>query len=81
MAMLQIRDLDDDVREALDRRAKAHHRSASAEAAVILAQAVQLAGDRRGRRRQLLADIAEHAAVWPCALPAAEDLLAEDRAR
>ena len=71
MAMLQIRDLDDDVREALDRRAKAHRRSASAEAAVILAQAVQLSDDRHERRRQLLADIAERADVWPCDLPAA----------
>lgn len=81
MAMLQIRDLDDEVRRALDRRARANHRSASAEAAVLLAEAVGTGDDARQRRRQLLEDIARRAEVWPTALPCVEDLLAEDRGR
>lgn len=81
MAMVQIRDLDDDVKRTLDLRARAHHRSTSAEAAAILTEAVCAGGGPRARRALLLRTIADQAVAWPEALPPVEELVAEDRRR
>ncbi|MFJ1461054.1 FitA-like ribbon-helix-helix domain-containing protein [Nocardia wallacei] len=69
MARLTVRDLPDDVREALRRRAAEHGRSTEAEVRAILTEAVMPAPDVR--LGSLLADIgreveltdAEHAAL------------------
>lgn len=79
---LHIRDLDSETYQALARQAAQNHRSLSAEAAARLERTLAVVPpDPRVRRRALLAQLQEASAVWPADLPAAEILLAEDRAR
>jgi plasmid stability protein len=81
MAMLQFRELDEDTKRALERRARANRRSTAAEAAAILAEAVGSSNDPRARRALLLREISADGIPWPADLPSPEALLAADRDR
>lgn len=79
---LHIRDLDSDTYAALARQAAENHRSLSAEAAARLECTLAVRpADARVRRQQLLLHLQQASTAWPSDLPAAELLLAEDRAR
>lgn len=82
MATLQIRDLDDAVYEALSEKAKREHRSLAQQAALTLAEALDVPVGGCARRRSLLQLIeVERGERWPADLPAPADLVREDRER
>lgn len=81
MAELHVRNLPPDLHERLRNRAVAQGRSMSAEAIVLLRQALQPDGDPSGRQRRAierLQEISRRSPV-PAALPPAEQLVREDR--
>jgi len=81
MRSLQIRDLPEDVYEALAYRAQAEHRSLAQQAIVELRRIPELTA--RERRLQVLQEIKKGIAMEaPQRLsPAPEDLIREDRER
>jgi len=81
MPSLQIRDLPEDVYEALAFRAEAEHRSLAQQAIVELRRIPELAA--RERRLAILKDLKKRIETEPPAplFRAAEDLVREDRER
>jgi plasmid stability protein len=81
MPSLQIRDLPDDVYEALAFRAEAEHRSLAQQAIVELRRIPELTA--KERRRQILKDLQKRIELEPPSRlsPAPEDLIREDRDR
>jgi antitoxin FitA len=81
MRSLQIRDLPEDVYEALAYRAQAQHRSLAQQAIVELRRIPELTA--RERRLQVLEEIEQELAIEPPRplSPAPEDLIREDRER
>jgi hypothetical protein len=81
MASLQIRDLPDDVYEALSFRAQAEHRSLAQQAIVELRRIPELTA--RERRLKILDELQKVAETEPAFHPflAPEDLIREDRGR
>jgi len=81
MPSLQIRDLPEDVYEALAFRAEAEHRSLAQQAIVELRRIPELTA--RERRLELLKELKKEIAAEPPLrlFPAAEDLIREDRER
>jgi plasmid stability protein len=81
MPSLQIRDLPEDVYEALAFRAEAEHRSLAQQAIVELRRIPELTG--RERRLDILKEMKKRIAAEPALrlIPAAEDLVREDRER
>ena len=55
MPSLQVRDLPEEIYQALKRAAKAEHRSLSQQAIVALAKGLNLGVDHRKRRARMLA--------------------------
>lgn len=81
MRSLQIRDLPEDVYEALSYRAEIEHRSLAQQAIVELRRIPELTA--RERRLQVLEEIKREIATKPLRhlSPAPEDLIREDRER
>jgi plasmid stability protein len=81
MASLQIRDLPDDVYEALAFRAETEHRSLAQQAIVELRRIPELTA--RERRLSLLKELKQRIETEPpCRLPQTpEELIREDRER
>ena len=81
MPSLQIRDLPDDVYEALAFRAQAEHRSLAQQAIVELRRIPELTA--RERRLEILKDLKKRIETEPPSRPfrAPEDLIREDRDR
>jgi plasmid stability protein len=81
MPSLQIRDLPDDVYEALAYRAQAEHRSLAQQAIVELRRIPELTA--RERRLEILTELKKRIETEPpSTLPRApEDLIREDRER
>jgi antitoxin FitA len=81
MRSLQIRDLPDDVYEALAYRAQAEHRSLAQQAIVELRRIPELTA--RERRLRVLKEIKQEIAIEGTRHldPAPEDLIREDRER
>ncbi len=81
MPSLQIRDLPDDVYEALAYRAQAQHRSLAQQAIVELRRIPELTA--RERRLEILKELKKRRETEsPCTLSRApEDLIREDRER
>ena len=81
MRSLQIRDLPEDIYEALAYRAQAEHRSLAQQAIMELRRIPELTA--RERRLQVLEEIEKEMAMEPTQRlsPAPEDLIREDRER
>ena len=81
MPSLQIRDLPEDVYEALAFRAEAEHRSLAQQAIIELRRIPELTA--RERRLEILKELKKKIATERPfqLLPAAEDLVREDRER
>jgi antitoxin FitA len=81
MPSLQIRDLPEDVYEALAFRAESEHRSLAQQAIVELRRVPELTA--RERRLEILKELKKGIAAEPPLrlIPAAEDLVHEDRER
>ena len=80
MPSLQIRDLPDDVYQALALRAEREHRSLAQQAIVELRRIPELMA--QGRRRRVIARIAESLPTSAQVLdPSPEDLVRDDRDR
>ena len=81
MRSLQIRDLPDDVYEALAFRAEAEHRSLAQQAIVELRRIPELTG--KERRNEVLKEIKKRIETEPLNRfsPSPEDLIREDRER
>ena len=81
MPSLQIRDLPDDVYEALAYRAQAEHRSLAQQAIVELRRIPELTA--RERRLEILNELKKRIATEPPSTlsRAPEDLIREDRER
>lgn len=81
MPSLQIRDLPEDVYEALALRAEAEHRSLAQQAIVELRRIPELTA--RKRRLEILDELEKRIGKGPSERlsPAAEDLIREDRER
>lgn len=81
MPSLQIRNLPDDIYQAIALRAERAHRSLAQQAVIELRSVID--GDREGRRRQILLRIRQSLAEDGVAgaLPAPEAMIREDRER
>lgn len=81
MSSLQVRDLPDDVHEALVRSARAENRSIAQQTVVELRRALDLPASQPARRRALLDRLAgEHRVDW-VELRDPVELVREDRER
>jgi plasmid stability protein len=83
MANLYVRNVPDELYEALRRRAREHHRSIAAEVLVLLEENIPTAKELRGRRKLLreLEKMQSAMASSPSPIRSMEEMLAEDRAR
>ena len=82
MAILQVRDVPDDLYENLSAIAKLENRSISQETIVLLKNALQLKTERIAKRKSVLAEIDQlnHHKKQKY-FPNPEDLIREDRDR
>lgn len=81
MPSLQVRDLPDDVHDALVRTARAEHRSVAQQTVTELRKALGLAVDPVAKRRALLDRIASQTRADWSKLPDPAALIREDRTR
>ena len=58
MAILQVRDLPDDLHERLTRLSEAEHRSVTQQTIVVLREGLEMKKDDKSRRRAVLARLA-----------------------
>ena len=82
MAILQVRDIPEDLYEILSIVAKQENRSISQETIVLLRKALQLKEERITKRKFLLTDLAEYNKLKKLNdFPDPVDLIREDRDR
>jgi plasmid stability protein len=81
MATLQIRNLPDDLYQALVRKAGEERRSVSQQAIVELSRNLQLVVDARARRKRILTEIRKSHPGLGKRLPDPVKLIREDRDR
>lgn len=82
MAILQVRDVPDDLYENLSAIAKEENRSISQETIVLLKNALNLKTERIAKRNSILAEIENLKPLEKRkGLPNPEDLIREDRDR
>ena len=81
MATLQIRNLPDDLYQALVRKAEEERRSVSQQAIVELSRNLQLAIDAKAKRKRILAEIRKSHPGLGRRLPDPVKLIREDRDR
>jgi len=81
MALLQVRDVPDELYERLSRVAESEHRSISQETIVLLKKALEFQQERRSRRKSVLAQIKATKLPNTHTFPDPAQLLREDRER
>ncbi len=85
MAILQVRDVPDDLYETLSNVAKQSHRSIAQETLVLLRQALQMEVSRKAKRSATLEKIEALSVVklphTATSMPSPEALIREDRDR
>ena len=82
MAILQVRDVPDELYESLSAIAREENRSISQETIILLKNALKLKTGRKAKRNFILAEIDQLKSLEKQNnLPAPEDLIREDRDR
>jgi len=81
MALLQVRDVPDELYEKLAKVAESEHRSISQETIVLLKKALEFQHERISRRKFVLAKIKETRLPNVVDFPDPAELLREDRDR
>lgn len=81
MALLQVRDMPDDLYETLSRVAAADNRSIAQQTIVLLKKSLQYDQKRKARRKQVLEEIKALEINNTDSFPNPEDLIREDRDR
>ena len=81
MPLLQVRDFPQELYETISRVAKAENRSVPQQTIVLLKNALDIAEDRKGRRKTVISDISNFSIEKTNKFPDPAKLTREDRDR